>query len=399
MIDALTMPSTVAGARRSSWFADTVGFFFAFRIALTLLAFQADPVMGSMASIGIVLALLAGAAIYSVGQARPMLSRPATGALWWIYALVGLSMLSLAWTGAAQKSAAAAYWLGMAAEIVLVLLLLRENRVEWITRSLMKGFVAGSCVVAFVAWCSPVTVELRLGNDLYMHPNTLGMTCAVAALLAQFLSRTGETRWKWPAIALVVTLARTLSKTAVIAYVVAEGWYLLANRGLSRRTKAAMALGAVVLVACLWTAITAYMDIYNATGGGTQAETLTGRTIVWATAISMGMETPWLGHGMYSFRSLIPTFGNFLPIHAHNEWIHLFFELGVVGLTAGAGAYASFYRQAQRARASELRLLCLALVIFTVLHSMTDTVPYGLSFPLWLMASLSVWLKREEEVR
>lgn len=393
MTSTLTLPITAAG--RTSWFAATIGFFLAFRTALTFLAFQSDPVLGSTISLGILLCFALATIIYTTGQGTAALLQRPQGALRWIYAVLLLSFFSLSWTGSSSKTNAAAYWLSMAAELFIVLLLLREGDIEHVTVALIQGFIAGTCFVALIAWCSPVTIELRLGNDLFLHPNTLGMQAAVAAFLAQFLARTGASRYKWAAIALVITLARTFSKTAILAYVVAEAWYLFANRNIPRRTKAVILVGALALVAVLSGVIASYLAIYNTTGGGTQAETLTGRTIVWATALNMAMEHPWLGHGMYSFRSLIPTFGNFLPLHAHNEWIHLFFELGVVGLAAGAGAYVSFYRQAQRARASELRLLSFALVLFTVLHSFTDTVPYGLSFPLWLMASLSIWLHQE----
>jgi hypothetical protein len=58
--------------------------------------------------------------------------------------------------------------------------------------------------------------------------------------------------------------------------------------------------------------------------------------------------------------------------------------------------YFSFLRQAWRAPANELRTLVLALLIFTLLRGLADTVPLGLSFHLWLMAALSICLAQTQ---
>jgi exopolysaccharide production protein ExoQ len=381
-------------------FPAVVGFFFAFRIGLTFVFFQATPVLGSTVSIGIDLALLFGAILYSAKAQRIAASRlRATTPVRWVLALIAFALFSLLWTGAQSVAAAAAYWAGMAADVVIILLLLRETDAERYTRALMKGTVWGALIVALVAWCSPVTVELRLGNDVFLHPNTLGMETGIAALIAQYLAQRSDPRWKWPAIALAMTLLRTLSKTSIVAFAVAETWYLLRNSDMSRTAKRRIAIAALLMIAGFWGVATSYFEIYNNTGLGDQAETLTGRTFIWASALQIGMEKPWLGHGIYSFRSLMPAFGDFVAMHAHNEWIQLFFEFGVAGVAMAAGVYASFYRQSRRAPASELKMLALALLIFALLHGLTDTVPLGLSFPLWLMAALSICLERRASAR
>jgi hypothetical protein len=63
-----------------------------------------------------------------------------------------------------------------------------------------------------------------------------------------------------------------------------------------------------------------------------------------------------------------------------------------VGVVLAAGVYGVFYRHVQSARRCELRTLGFALLIFSLLHGLTDTVPFGLSYPLWLMAVISVCL-------
>ena len=373
-------------------FPGAVGFYFVFRVCLTFLFFQSNPVAGTIASILIDLALLYGAVMYTASsKVHPGHSLLQISPLCWIFALLAFSLISVLWTGAESVVAALAYWVGMATDIAIVLLLVRPGDAQRPVEAIMKGFVWGAVAVGLVAWCSPAAEDLRLGNDLYLHPNTLGLEIALATLIAQYLAQRG-TLWKWLGTALAITLLRTLSKTAIIAFLIAEFWYLTRNNALSRQAKLRIAAGAVVVVISFWGLLTAYIDIYNNLGKGDQAETLTGRTVLWTAALAMSIEKPWFGHGLYSFKTLIPAFGLFEPVHAHNELIQQFFEFGIVGVAIAVGVFRVFYRHVRCAPPSPLRTLALTLLIFSLLRGLTDTVPMGLSYPLWLMTALSLCL-------
>jgi hypothetical protein len=71
-----------------------------------------------------------------------------------------------------------------------------------------------------------------------------------------------------------------------------------------------------------------------------------------------------------------------------------FFEYGVAGVVIAAGVYWSFYRQTRRASASELKTLALTLLLFALLHGLTDTLIFDLSYPLWMLTALSLCLVR-----
>ena len=369
-----------------------VGFFFVFRVCLTFLFFQANPATGTVAAIAIDLALLYCAILHFVGTAahvrRPLFEAPV---MRWIFAMLLFSLLSVSWTAAPSLVAALGYWTSTAADVVIVLLLLRRRDPQIYTEEIMKGMVWGAVVIAAVAWCSPATADLRLGNDLFLHPNTLGLEIAIATLVAQYLIPRGA-RWKWLAIALAITLLRTFSKTAIIAFLIAECWYLLHSQTISRRVKRQIAIAALLVVGAFWSLINSYIEVYNNTGSGNQAETLTGRTVLWSVAFAMGLDKLWVGHGLYSFKTLIPAFGAFEPVHAHNELLQQFFEFGVTGVVIAIGVYWAFYRQARKASTGSLRTLALSLLIFSLLHGLTDTVPFGLSYPLWMLTSLSLCL-------
>jgi O-antigen ligase len=185
-----------------------------------------------------------------------------------------------------------------------------------------------------------------------------------------------------------------LSKTAIIAFVIAESWYLLQNKAMTRRAKFYVGAATLLVVVSFWGVLSAYIDIYANTGSGDQIETLTGRTVLWAVAISMGLEKPWFGHGIYSFKALIPAFGDFEAVHAHNEFLQQFFEYGLVGVVIVGMIYWSFFRQARRAPPDDIRTLSLTLLIFVLVRGLTDTTNFGLSCPLWLLATLTVCLAR-----
>jgi exopolysaccharide production protein ExoQ len=106
-----------------------------------------------------------------------------------------------------------------------------------------------------------------------------------------------------------------------------------------------------------------------------------------------------LGHGIYSFRALIPSFGAFQAVHAHNEMLQQFFEYGAAGVAIVVALYFSFYRLARRAQPGSLRNLALTLLVFALIRGLTDTTNFGLSYPLWLLAALSVCLSNAEPLQ
>ena len=391
-----TLPLSVASVaqykERTSALASVVGFFFVFRVCLTFLFFQSNPVVGTIVAITcdlglLYLAVLSSAGIHGAGLRSVSYPTP----IRWIGALLAFYLISIAWTAAESLIAALAYWVGMAADAAIVLLLQARGEMQHITDDLLKGAVCGAIALALVAWLSPSTADLRMGNDAFLHPNTLGLEIGIATLIAQYLARRSPL-WKWLGIALAITLLRTLSKTSIIALVIAECWYLLQNNAMSRAAKLRLAAAALLVIACFWGLLSAYINIYNNTGSGNQAETLTGRTVLWTIVLTMGLDKPWLGHGFYSFRSLVPALGEFQPVHAHNELLQQFFEFGLVGVAIAVGVYWSFFRQARRAPFGELRTLALTLLLFALVRGLTDTTNFGLSFPLWLMAAISLCL-------
>jgi exopolysaccharide production protein ExoQ len=365
-----------------------VGVFLSFRECLTFLWFQSNAQLGSSVTIAAGLILMVTTIFYSVGSvAHEHQTAWKAKPVYWIFIYLALALVSLTWTGAESTTAAAAYWLGLFTDVATIVILIKHDTENELAIAVIKGFVIGASAVALIAWCIPVTEDFRLGNEDFLHPNGLGHEFAIATLFAQYLAEK-KPSWKWVAFPLGVTLLRTLSKTSIIAFIVAEVFYLARNTQMSKRIKIQISVAGLSIVACFAGVLRSYVETYADTGN--QAETLTGRTIIWATSGSLAIEKPWLGYGFHAYHTVVPLFGTFHAWHAHNELLQQFFSYGVVGVIVAARLYWVFYRQVLRASDSGLRSLALALLVFAIVRGLTDTEQFDLSYPLWLLALMSL---------
>jgi exopolysaccharide production protein ExoQ len=370
------------------------GFVFSIRVALTFLFFQSNPQAGTAVTLALSLVLSTAAVFLTLTfpLAGRCWSRPALSTQRWVLCYLGLSAVSLLWTTTKSVPVALGYLLGTAADVFTAWLLFREDAEERAT-SIMRGFVTGASIVAAIAWCIPVTEELRLGNDDFLHPNAIGFVFAIAVLLAMFLSASSRA-WTWVAIALGATLLRTLSKASIIAFIAAALYYILWGARISRSAKVKIAVVANLILLTFWGVLESYLDFYTE---GSRAETLTGRTYIWAQALDIAMDKPWFGHGFYSFRWVFPQFRfDFEAWHAHNELLQQFFSFGVVGVLVVVALYWALGRQVRASSDGRLKALAIAMLIFALVRGLVDTERFDLSFPLWAIVMFSAALPRRE---
>lgn len=370
--------------------ADTVGFVFASRIALTYLFFRSNPARGAAVTAALSLALVLAVSfcvVMNPSRQQHQLRQPRP--LRWLWIYLTLAACSLLWTTTQSELAAVAYWSAMAADVLAVVLLLRYRPAEEQTCHLMRGFVIGAVGVAIVAWLAPTMDDLRLGDQDFLHPNAIGYMFAIAILFAVCLTKQ-DGLWKWVGAALAITLLRTLSKASIVAFVAAALFYFARDSSVSRKAKNRIAFGTGLTLLCFLGILESYLDSYFQ---GSRAETLTGRTIIWSEALDAAMEKPWLGHGFYSFRWVMPPFGDFEAWHAHNELLQQFFAYGVVGALLVVTLYYSFYRQLRSSPNSEQKTLAGALLILALVRGVVDTDNFGLSYPLWLLAAMAIMLQ------
>jgi oligosaccharide repeat unit polymerase len=236
----------------------------------------------------------------------------------------------------------------------------------------------------------PAQSDMRLGDEELLGPNQIGYVCAFAFFLAQHLLRRREGRWWLAALFLGITVLRSLSKTTIAAFLVAECFFLMQDKAMSRKTKLWIGVAAVVMVLAFWGLLSAYFDTYTS---GTDPESLTGRVGIWTVVLDAALTQPWIGHGFHSVWKVIPPFGPqfFEARHAHNELLQQFYAYGVAGIILLAGAYGSLYWQLRRLPKSPWKTFVLGMLLFALVRGLADTEPFDLSLPLWfiLLASVS----------
>ena len=384
-----------------------VGFFFSFRLCIVLLSVNLlgiDPSTGSAISILLGLFLLGLVCFNTGGAVAPALRsvfQPSPAR--WAIAFLVFSGLSLLWSETASLPNSAAYWAGMVIDVASVVLLLGSEGGGEKGHAILKGYIWSTCGLAAIAWIMPVASDLRLGDEQFFNSNEIGNLCAFAIFFAQYLSRADRGDWRMAKFFLVVTLIRSLSKTTLAAFLISEALLLLLDKSMSRKTKWLIVAFALLLLAVFWGLLVAYFDYY--TNNGNQAETLTGRIVIWLYVLGSVTDHPWtliVGHGFDSWWKVVPPFGGdlFEARHAENEGLQQLYAYGLAGIVLLVGVYCGLFRLLRKLEGSPVRTVFLCFLAFIVVRGLAESDSFDLLLPFWaivLISSLAaLWLKTEQ---
>jgi exopolysaccharide production protein ExoQ len=392
---------TIGGEAQPTGLAFALGFFFSFRLIIILFSVRVlgtAPRAGAELSLLVDLLMLLVVCFRTLGYAqRTFGSMVQLSSIRWVLVFLAFSFCSLAWSATVSLPTSVAYWSGLAVDVAIVVVLLRSGSVTEISHSLMKGFVVSTCCLAVIAWIMPAQADLRLGDEEFFNTNQIGNLCATAIFLAQYLSRRKAGRWGFAIFLLAVTLLRSLSKTTIVAFLISESFLLIADRSISRKTKILLTVAVVLVILVFWGLFEAYYDIY--TNAGNQAETLTGRTAIWAYSLDAALEQPLIGHGFDSMWKVVPPFGpeKFEARHAENELLTQFYAFGMVGVCLLIGIYGSLYRQMRRLQ-GPVKIVLLSLLLFVVVRGVAEAEPFDLLLPLWSIVLISLLVERMSTV-
>lgn len=398
--DIVTSPESALSTEVNGM-AFASGFFFSFRLIIVLLSVRLlgdEPSTGAGLSLGLDLLLLGLVCFGSFGAthstSRSMLRLPACR---WVFAFLTLSCCSLAWSETTSVTDSMAYWFGLVTDVAVVVLLLRSDSTSRVSHSLMKGFIWSTCCLALVAWLMPVQSDLRLGDEDFFNTNQIGNLCAFAVLLAQYLMRRKDGKWKVVISFLVITLFRTLSKTTMVAFWLSESYLIIVDKAISRKAKILLTASAALLIVVFWGLFEAYYDIYTTTGN--QAETLTGRTAIWLYVLNAAFDHPWtlwIGHGFDSWWKVVPPFsGQFEARHAENELLQQFYAYGILGICVLIGVYGSLWRQIRSIPQSSIRVMFLSILLYIFVRGIAVAEPFDLLLPLWTIVLMNALVKDE----
>jgi O-antigen ligase len=258
----------------------------------------------------------------------------------------------------------------------------------------MKGFVASSCILAVIAWLLPLEQDLRLGDIEYFNTNQIGNVCALSIFLCSFLAARNQSKWRFASVLLTLTLFRSLSKATLVAFVASQLYRFLFDRSMTRGKKILLGFCSVAVVFAFWGLLSAYVDIYTTTGN--QAESLTGRTAIWAWSFQAALTRPLFGNGIDAMWKVAPPFGGelFEARHAENEFVQQFFAYGVAGVVMLIGIYSSLWRRFRGLGRGRERSILISLLIFVLVRGLAEAEPFDLLLPLWLIATIALLLER-----
>lgn len=406
-----TLPAHILDKDRSedsssvaiSFTAAAAGFFFSFRAILVMIAarwLHMGTQPGVAASLTAEILLLGAIVFQGIGPAaRSIRSIARQATVRWVLLFLGFSCCSLLWSATVSPSASFLYWCAMAADVAIVVLLFRNGDADAIAHSLMRGFIVSTCILALIAWIMPAEHDLRLGDQDYFNTNQIGNLCAMAIFFAQFLAARKDGKWRLTIAFLVVTLLRSLSKATIVAFVVAEILVLIGDRTLSRKKKTLILVAAVLLLIAFAGLIGSYFDIYTNTGN--QAETLTGRTAIWAYTLNAALDKPWLGNGIDAMWKVFPPFGRemFEARHAENELLQQFFAYGVAGIVMLIGLYGSLFRRILKSPKQPAKPILIGIILLVLVRGLAEAEPFDLLLPLWMIALISCILQDPQSPR
>lgn len=383
-----------------SGLAFAIGFFFSARTIIALFSVRilgTEPSTGAGISLALNILLLALVCFHSLGPgSRTVGSLLRPSSVRWVLAFLIFSGFSLAWSATVSLPTSTLYWFGMCTDVATIVLLLRTGSVTDESHALMKGFIWSTCCLALVAWIMPTQSDLRLGDENYFNTNQIGNLCAFTIFLAQYLTRRKDGKWKLATFFLAITLLRSLSKTTIVAFVLSESVLIIQDRSMSRKTKALITAAVVLLILVFWGLIEAYYDVY--TTAGNQAETLTGRTAIWAYVLNAAFEQPWIGHGFDSMWKVVPPFGSdqFEPRHAENELLQQFYAYGVAGVVLLVSLYGSLYRKLRRLQIGPLKVIFSSVLLFMVIRGIAEAEAFDLLLPLWAIVLICTLVDHED---
>jgi exopolysaccharide production protein ExoQ len=185
-------------------------------------------------------------------------------------------------------------------------------------------------------------------------------------------------------------VVRTLSKTSILAFMVAGLISVLLGSHLQLKAKLRLLLVPVTVLALTYGFTSQYLSTYL-DENPSDATTLTGRTLLWIESSEMILARPTVGYGILSFRNYAPQNWEIRTVHGHNEWVTQAFQLGLIGVVLTVIIYWSFYRHFRQVTDLYKKKLGISVLIFILIEGVASAEPVGLLFPLPLLVLLTIW--------
>lgn len=149
------------------------------------------------------------------------------------------------------------------------------------------------------------------------------------------------------------------------------------------------------------------VDSFKQLNESTRLNSYVWRQALWESAIPQVLERPLLGHGLETFKRSTPSFFPLIGpegIDAHNFYLQVSYEMGLLGVFALAWLLGSMARRIARGMHHDPPgvLIILCLLVAYLLESYSDNMHFYLSFNwyFWfIMGTICAWTYHQEEAR
>lgn len=369
--------------------------YYLLRSVLIGLLFSSDASVGTFVAFAMTFAFFFVLILVALHSRRLRLY-PSFGISGAVVAYTAWSGLSVFWSYAEPQYVAGFYWVSGVLDMAVVLLLFSLGNRKVVFEESLKGLIFGGFVlVLIIVLLLDVQSDGRVGAEL-VHINTIGAQLGIASVCClYFLSQFKSRFWFVTFAFLCIGLISTFSKTSIAGFSIALVLFFLLARG-ARGT--AITLFAILFTSIWWLSseIEAYIGTYIYSGGNdfqTATETLSGRTILWADTWYMIKDAWLIGYGLSSFRDVGPDVFSIRVPHAHNELLHQWFSLGIVGLLLACLVYVRAARYWWKCRKlyvdfrGNASMVGLALLAYSTTRGITEASAAWLVFPLPLLLS------------
>jgi len=268
----------------------------------------------------------------------------------WVWLLVAFALLSVFWSQlpALTLRRAVALILTTLYALALVERFSLQEFLELLGYVFFFMLAFSLLMIIFLpAWSIMTDFNAGAWQGIFVHKNILGRISTIGLLIFSYLmtfDKKLNVRWLWilgfgiAIVALLGSRSTTAQVNAVFVFLTVIGIILTAPLRKKRNFLLFLFLMALGL-AIVWILFYSYVDILTALG---KNATLTGRIPLWQVIIKAGIRHLWFGWGYSAFWQgwqgpSAPIWGTILwePPHAHNGYLDLFLDLGVIGLTFG----------------------------------------------------------------
>lgn len=220
----------------------------------------------------------------------------------------------------------------------------------------------------------------------FVHKNTMGPYLVVAVItVLVFERRTWLRRASFTGAALLIVLSQSATSLSTLMVILVMKWWLdrfVVQRG--RMRPAFVLLTVFVFIVTAAVGVLLFPMIVNLYG---KDLTFTGRTIIWSASLRVIALRPWTGYGMGGVwvnpaaqptKSIIDQLG-FIVFHAHNGYIEIMLQLGVVGLALWAMLPLATIIVGSRLLKSSYRIgqWVLLFAIAVLMVSISEVLIYG----------------------